>query len=176
MEVLSFIILMLLSLAGYSGGAGGRGGNRTDLKPVVLDLILVALIWTGAIFTRTVYSFNKWLLILVWVVIAAAVGIVAVSFRRLPEQDRAQKRDTEELPPGLFRRVWHRWMGFSKRMGSFQSRIMLSFFFFLVISPVALLIKFLGDPLRIKKTKTSETYWLAREESSAQIGDYRRQF
>jgi hypothetical protein len=175
-EILSYIILILLSLVGYSGGVAGRVGKKIDPKPVVLDLILVAIIWTGAIYSRAVYGFNKWLLILVWVVIAASVGALAVSLRRLPGQDRTQKKGAEELSPGIFRRLWHRWMGFSKRMGSFQSRVMLSFFFFLFISPVALLIKLLGDPLRIKKTKTSESFWLAKGESSTQIEDYRRQF
>lgn len=173
---LSYIILIFLSLMGYSGGAVGRVGKRSDPKPVELDLILVALLWAGAIYSRTQTGFHMWLLILVWVVIAAAVGALAVSFRRLPRQDRSKKGEAEEFAPRIFKRIWHRWMGFSKRMGSFQSRIMLSLFFFIVISPIAVLIKLLGDPLRIKGIKAAETFWLAKEESSDEIEDYRRQF
>jgi hypothetical protein len=171
---LSYIVLILLSLVGYSGGAAGRAGKSMDLKPAVLDLILIVLIWTAAIYSRLTYDFNKWLLILVWVGIAAGVGWIAVSVRKLPKKEGAE--EAVELPAALFKRMWHRWTGFSKRMGSFQSRMMLSFFFFVLISPAALVITMLGDPLQIKKKKAMDTYWLAKTPSSAEIEDFRRQF
>lgn len=174
MEVISYIVLILLSLVGYSGGAAGRAGKRVDLKPVILDLILVALIWAAALYSRITYDFNKWLLILVWVGIAVVVGWTAVSFRKLEKKEKEE--ETEELPGNSFKRVWHRWTGFSKRMGSFQSRVMLSFFFFVIVSPGALIIRVLGDPLSIKGKKTMDTYWSAKTPSSTEIADYRRQF
>jgi hypothetical protein len=176
LEALSYIVLVLLSLVGYSGGATGRAGKSPDLKPMVIDLVLVAFIWTAAFYSRLTYDFNKWLLILVWVGISVVVGIVAVSFRRWPVKDQSHEGEAEELPPGIFKRIWHRWTGFSKRMGSFQSRVMLSFFFFIIVSPAALIIKVLGDPLRIKKKEILETYWLAKTPSSTELEDYRRQF
>ncbi len=176
MEALSYIVLILLSLVGYSGGATGRAGKNTDLKPVILDLILVVLIWTAAIYSRITYDFNKWLMILVWIGISAAIGIAAVFFRRLPRDIESKQEDSEEIPLSFFKRLWFRWTGFSKRMGSFQSRILLSFFFFIFISPAALIIKVLGDPLQIKKKKTMDTYWSTRTQSPAELEDYRRQF
>ena len=173
MEALSYIVLILLSLVGYSGGAAGRAGKRVDLKPNVLDLILVALIWAVALYSRITYDFNKWLLILVWVGIAVAIGWTAASFRKL---EKKEKEEEEELPSGLFKKLWHRWTRFSKRMGSFQSRVMLSFFFFLLISPVALIIRTLGDPLKIKGKKIMSSYWSAKTPGSTEIADYRRQF
>ena len=174
METLSYVVLVLLSLVGYSGGATGRAGKNVELKPVFLDLVLVALIWAVAVYSRLTYDFNKWSLILVWVGISVVVGIVAVSFRRLRKKEKAE--EVEEFPEPLFKRLWHRWLGFSKRMGSFQSRVMLSFFFFALISPAALIIKMLGDPLSIKGKKAMDSYWLARTPSSTEIEDYRRQF
>ena len=176
METLSYIVLVLLSLVGYSGGATGRAGKKVDLKPVLLDLVLVALIWAGAIYSRLTYDFNKWLMILVWIGISAVVGIVAVSFRRLQRENESQQQETMYASSGIFKKVWHRWTGFSKRMGSFQSRIMLSFFFFIIISPAALIIRVVGDPLQIKQKKAMDTYWLAKTPSSTEIEDYRRQF
>jgi Ca2+/Na+ antiporter len=173
-EALSYIVLILLSLVGYSGGATGRAGKRVDLKPVILDLILVALVWAAALYSRITYDFNKWLLILVWVGIAVVVGWTAVSFRRLEKKEKEE--ETEELPGNIFKRIWHRWTGFSKRMGSFQSRVMLSFFFFIIVSPVALIIRVLGDPLKIKKNKVMSSYWSAKTPGSTDIADYRRQF
>lgn len=174
MEALSYIVLVLLSLVGYSGGATGRAGKNVDLKPVLLDLVLVVLIWAVAVYSRLTYDFNKWLSILVWVGISVVVGLVAVSARRLPKMEKAE--EVEDLPETLFKRLWHRWTGFSKRMGSFQSRVMLSFFFFVIVSPAAVLIKVLGDPLSIKRKKAMDTYWLAKTPSSTEIEDYRRQF
>lgn len=176
MEALSYIVLVLLSLVGYSGGATGRAGKSTDLKPVALDLILVILIWAGAVYSRLTLDFNKWLMILVWIAASAVVGILAVALRRLPRGIQPEQGGAEEVPAGFLRRIWHRWRAFSKRMGSFQSRTMLSLFFFVIVSPAAVLIKVLGDPLRIKKTKAMESYWLAKTESPTEIEDYRRQF
>jgi hypothetical protein len=173
-EALSYIVLILLSLVGYSGGAAGRAGKRVDLKPKVLDLILVALIWAAALYSRLTFDVNKWLLILVWLGIAAVIGWTAVSFRKLEKKEKEE--EAEELPSNIVKRLWHRWMRFSKRMGSFQSRVMLSFFFFLLISPVALIIRTLGDPLKIKGKKTMSSYWSAKTPGSTEIDDYRRQF
>jgi hypothetical protein len=175
-EALSYVVLVLLSLVGYSGGATGRAGKNIDLKPVVLDLILVVLIWSAEIYSRLMLDFNKWLMILVWVGASAVVGIVAVTFRRLPRDTPPEQEGMQETASSFFQRFWHRWKAFSRRMGSFQSRVMLSLFFFIIISPAAVLIKGLGDPLRIKKTKAADSYWLTKAESSAELEDFRRQF
>ena len=175
-EALSYIVLVLLSLVGYSGGATGRAGKSADLKPSIYDLILIALIWTAALYSRITYDFNKWLLILVWVGISAVVGIMAVSFRRIHRDTESGQEEGEKIPHTFVKRIWHRWTGFSRRMGGFQSRVMLSFFFFIIVSPVALIIKVLGDPLRIKKKQDMESYWLAKIASSTELEDYRRQF
>ncbi len=176
MEALSYIVLVLLSLVGYSGGAAGKAGKNMDLKPIIADLALVALIWAGAIYSRLAFDLNKWLLILVWIVIGLVVGMVAVSFRKLPVKDESAKEAKPEFSSSVLKRLWQRWTGFSKRMGSFQSRIMLSLFFFVVVSPAAVLIKALGDPLQIKKKKNVETYWSTRTQSPSGLEDFRRQF
>jgi len=69
METISFIVLILLSLVGYSAGAVGKAGKFVELKPRVIDLILVVLIWIGAIYSRVTFDLNKWLLILMWIIL-----------------------------------------------------------------------------------------------------------
>jgi len=71
METLSFIVLILLSLVGYSFGAVAKAGKFIDLKPQIVDLIIVLLIWAGAICSRTIFDLNKWFLILMWVILSA---------------------------------------------------------------------------------------------------------
>jgi hypothetical protein len=176
LEALSFIVLVLLSLVGYSAGAAGRAGKGADLKPALIDLFLVLLIWGGAVFSRLSYDFNKLLLILVWVLISAAIGMVSVSLRRLTRPEKPKQEEPGEHSSALFKRLWEGWKGFSRRMGSFQSRVLLSFFFFLLITPIALLVKAAGDPLRIKKALSKESFWLTRAHTSENLEDFRRQF
>ncbi len=166
METISFIALILLSLVGYSGGAAVRAGRQADLKPVIADLILVLIIWAAAIYTRLAFDFNKWILILLWISASIAVGVVAISFRRL---SRTRESIEEES------RIWRRWQAFSLRMGSFQSRVLLSFFFFVVVFPFAVAVKVLADPLRIKRS-VGNTYWLPKEKIPRDLEEYRRQF
>lgn len=176
MEGLSYIVLILLTLVGYSAGAASRVGKGKDLKPRIPDLILVSLLWAAAVYTRLAYDVNKWLMILVWLGIAFIIGMIAVSVRKWPVAEESGKGRAEDLPSGIFKKLWHRWTVFSKRMGSFQSRVMLSFFFFVIISPVALLITVLGDPLKIKKKRTVQSYWSPKEPSPSGLEDFRRQF
>jgi len=44
MEILSFIVLLLLSLVAYSGGVAGKAGKHIDIKPQLFDLIIILLI------------------------------------------------------------------------------------------------------------------------------------
>lgn len=176
MEALSYVVLILLSLVGYSGGAAARAGKSRDLKPDIADLILVVLIWAAAIYSRLAFDINRWVLILAWIGMAAVLGVVVVSFRKLPAKEGGDEDRAEGLSRGVFKRLWKRWAFFSKRMGSFQSRVMLSLFFFVFISPVAFLITLMGDPLKIKKRKNLETYWSPRAESSGGLEEFRRQF
>jgi hypothetical protein len=176
LEALTYVVLVLLSLVGYSGGATSQAGKNTDLKPVILDLILAVLIWAAAIYCQLTCDFNKWLMILAWIGISAVLGIVTEFFRRLQRRNESKQQQIENLTSALFKRLWHRWVDLSRRMCSFQSRIMLSLFFFILISPAAMMIKVLKDPLQIKKKKVMGSYWSIRTQKSEEFEHYRRQF
>ena len=70
------------------------------------------------------------------------------------------------------------WMTFSVIMGWFMTRLILCILFFVVLTPMALLMKLLGkDLLDMKfKKEPSESYWLARKADESQKPDYTRQF
>jgi hypothetical protein len=89
---------------------------------------------------------------------------------------KGEREEPGEHSRGLFKRWWERWKGFSRRMGSFQSRVLLSLFFFLFITPAALLVRGLGDPLRIKKGAGEESFWKVRAPVRGEFEDFRRQF
>jgi len=177
METLSFIFLILLSLVGYSGGVAAKAGKYADLKPQIVDLIIMLVVWTGAIFSRITFELNKWILILIWVVLSAAIGVITLLFRKLPKEKGSNNKELEEVQKNPIKKLLHTWKNFSKRMGSFQSRIILSLFFFIFVSPFALTVKIFSfsDPLNIKH-QTTKSHWLTKKEIKNDLEQYRRQF
>ena len=70
------------------------------------------------------------------------------------------------------------WMTFAVIMGWFMTRVILCILFFIVVTPMALLLKVLGkDLLNMKFEKdSSHSYWLARNDDDLENRDYRKQF
>lgn len=175
METTSLIVLIILPFVGYSGGAVGKAGKFVDLKPQIIDLILVVIIWAGAIYSRITFDLNKWLLILMWIILSIIIGVLAILFRKLSEENSSRNKELEKVPTNLLKNLWQSWENFSKRMGSFQSRIILSMFYFIFVSPFALAVKMFSDPLRIKH-QSSKSHWLPKKEIKNELEQYRRQF
>jgi hypothetical protein len=178
MEMLSIIILVMLSSAAYSAGAAAKAGKRSDPKPKLIDLALVLLIWTAAVSTRASWHAASWRLIAVWIIVAGLAGYLAVSWRRLPALPKIALDDAALVPSSAAKRIWRAWAAFSRRMGSFQSRVFLSLFFFIIVTPFAVLVKIISDPLRIK-ARTADaraSFWLAKREATLSGDEFRRQF
>jgi hypothetical protein len=175
MATLTYVALVLLSLLGYSGGAAGKAGKRIDLKPKIMDLVLMIVIWAGAIYSRMTLDLHKWLLILIWLILAFIMGVLAVSLRELPEKTELHRKDSPTKQENIFKRLWQRWNDFSKRIGAFQSRIILSFFFFVLVSPFAIAVRMFSDPLRLKYRRLA-SWWIPKKETKNELEPFRRQF
>ena len=66
------------------------------------------------------------------------------------------------------------WFKFGILLGSIVSPIVMGAVFFIVVTPVGLIMRFLGkDLLRINKNKTISTYWINRDK---QIKTMKKQF
>ena len=66
------------------------------------------------------------------------------------------------------------WMKFGIFLGSIVSPFVMGVVFFMVVTPVGLIMRFLGkDLLRINKSKFVSTYWISREK---QDNTMKRQF
>lgn len=178
MEALSFIILILLCLVGYCLGAAWKAGKSRELKPQIIDLILILLIWAGAIFSRIALDLNKWLMILVGAVISSIVGILAIWPRHLPQERPSKSSLTEEkkVPKNLVLKIWRSWKNFSLRAGAFQSRIILSLFYFIFVTPFAVVVRVSSDPLKIKAGSKSGPRWFPKKEPSDDLDNFKRQF
>ena len=174
MDIISFIALILLSLVGYSGGAVGVVGKSVNLKPQIIDLILIGTVWTGAIYSRITLNVNKWVLILVWIAFSIIMGILTISFRKLTKENQSTN-DVRTMKTNTIKKLYQSWKNFSERMGNFQNRIILSLFFFIFVSPFALAMKIFSDPLKIKKRR-KKSHWLPKKEMKIELEQFRRQF
>jgi len=175
MEILSFVALILLSLVGYSGGVVGKAGKSVEIKPQIVDLFLLLFLWTAGVFSKSTFALNKWLLILSWIVLAILLGVCRAFFRKKTMDISFALEKPDDLRSGLMRKLWTQWKHFGHRMGSFQSRVLLSFFFFIIVSPFALAVKWFSDPLGIKRQK-HDTHWNIRRDEKLDIEQFRRQF
>ena len=171
--------------AGGEGSQTGPGGHGTFreggieesptgtaekevLEPGLLDLAIILVIWSVAIYSRATVGWNRWLFILLGVAVGFVAGYLSFWSRALKESSPSLK-DKEKT------RLWPMWKAFSKRMGGFQSRVFLSFMYFIFVFPFALAVKLFSDPLAIKKAVRA-SFWVEKKETSEQLDDYRRQF
>ena len=73
----------------------------------------------------------------------------------------------------MFKELWQRWVKVAKIIGDFQARLMLSFFYLIVILPIGLIARLCADPLALKKSRAS---WDSRKSAPSRLEDARRQF
>jgi len=175
MEVISFIVLILLSMFGYTVGAVARAGKSAQLKLQIVDLILILVIFGGAIYSRVVLDWNKWLIILIWVALSGLIGVLATWPRKFPERKNSIDDSLKKNSRNPLKRLWRNWSDFAKRTGSFQSGVILSLLFFTIVLPFALAVRLLSDPLKLKY-RGNKSHWLNRPETEVNLEQFRRQF
>ncbi len=80
------------------------------------------------------------------------------------------------FPNGL-RHVYIAWMSIAIVLGFAVSNVILTFFFFLVVTPIGLVARLFGkDFLRLKLNPQATTYWIPREHREKQPAEYEQQF
>jgi hypothetical protein len=80
--------------------------------------------------------------------------------------------------PKALKQVYLLWMTLAIVLGFVVSTVLLTFFFFLVITPIGLVARLVGkDFLSLKLDRAASTYWLRRESKAGKTpADYERQF
>lgn len=71
-------------------------------------------------------------------------------------------------------RAWERWKVVAHAIGTFQARVLLSVFYFLVVPPFALIVK-VKDPLGLRRRKRAGG-WIERPVVDVSFESARRQF
>jgi hypothetical protein len=165
MELIAELALVLLTLVGYSSGSVLGAKGRTAV-PGIADLLVVGAMWVTAL--ATCNAFGKWSAIGIWLIVGLALGAV-LAWARAAGYPTSQ-------PPNADGGLWNTWGGFARRMGNYQSRVLMAFVFFTVVLPFGLGVTFLADPLKIKRTHSSSNWQPKELALKPSIDEARRQF
>lgn len=140
MDSIAGLALVLLALVGYSSGSVLGAKERTAV-PGVADLLIIIVMWMAALATRN--ALGKWSAIGAWLVIGLVLGAILAWVRAdsYPKARSVNKGGS----------LWNAWKDFARKMGNYQSRVLMAFVYFLVVLPFGLGVTLLGDPLRIKR-------------------------
>lgn len=77
----------------------------------------------------------------------------------------------------MLRQLWNRWLVLARKIGNFQSRILLTLFYFFVVTPFGLLVRGLSDPLHLRrKAGSTSSRWISRQTHDVDLTASRRQY
>ena len=75
----------------------------------------------------------------------------------------------------MLKALWHGWLVVARKIGEFQSRIILSLIYFIVMAPFALAIRLFSDPMRLRGNPS--WHWLPRDaRSQPSLSSAKQQF
>jgi hypothetical protein len=168
-----WLALILLSLFGYSTGTVLAAGRERNPKPAGRDLIAIPFMWAIVVGLYVVLGLERWATLLAGLAAGFACGWVLG--RIAPAAQPATSLAPKDEGGGAFlRRLWRRWKRFAARLGDFQSRVILGYFYFVVFLPFGLLVRWAVDPLRLRRPLAS--FWVERPVASGELDDARSQF
>jgi hypothetical protein len=79
--------------------------------------------------------------------------------------------------PRALKQVYIGWMTVAFVLGFIISHVILSLFFYLIITPTGLIARlFRKDFLSLKQDRQSASYWIQRHDDEKTLADYERQF
>ena len=74
--------------------------------------------------------------------------------------------------PTVLRRLWQGWKRVGRKIGDFQARVLLTLFYFVILAPFAVVVRFTADPLGLKRSGG----WHPVVNTGAPLERARRQF
>lgn len=79
-----------------------------------------------------------------------------------------------EPAAGLLRRAWERWKRIAHAIGVFQTRLIMSLLYFVIVLPLGLVVRVVGDPLGLRKPAGSN--WQRLEPHPRSLESAHQQF
>jgi hypothetical protein len=172
MELLTALATVLMTLVGYSTGVV-LAGRHKNLVPGLLDLVLVVVLWVAVLPLRQ--GVGEGFTVMTGLLIGGAAGATTAALRSSrPAHRYVQPEVVTRDPGGRAAGWWQHWKEFAVRMGNFQSRMMMGFFYFGVVTPFALLSKLSRDPLA--RRPSGGSFWLECPPSSSRLERAKNQF
>jgi hypothetical protein len=80
------------------------------------------------------------------------------------------------LAPSILGPVQRGWMAFAMVLGHINTRIILTALYYLVMTPVGLVMRLFRDPLDRSLKDTRDSQWIRREQQPVDVARYERQF
>ncbi|MFO7536508.1 MAG: hypothetical protein R6X32_00435 [Chloroflexota bacterium] len=171
MNTLSAIALVMLVMVGYSAGVTAVARYKHP-HPTLVDLGQIGLLWALAFVARPIVG-HGWSLPL-WTATAFFVAWLSANRRyRYFSPNRAAVPLTRQHPR-LWGRLWQRWSAFAAEMGEFQSRLLMGFFYFFLVTPFGLGARLFSDMLGLKRP-SAPSAWHARPPVAATLEEVKRQ-
>lgn len=152
-------------MAGWSAGAALAARRRLPV-PGIADLVLLPALWTAL--ALLIGDSAHW----TRAGVSAGAGLAAGFLLSLPRAASFPGMRREAGIRGS--RLLCSWRRFAIRMGSFQGRLVLGFFYFTVMMPFSLVVRLAGDPLALRRRVS--TGWSPWNTASSGMDDCRRQF
>ena len=78
--------------------------------------------------------------------------------------------------PNLLKPIYFVWMTFAAILGWVMTRVILSIVFYLILTPIGLITKILGEDFLALKKLPSDSYWNQRDSSKELNQNYEKQF
>lgn len=78
--------------------------------------------------------------------------------------------------PILLKPIYFVWMVFAAILGWIMTRVILSLVFYLIITPIGLITRIIGEDFLALKKKNLDSYWNHRDSSIELNQDYEKQF
>ena len=78
--------------------------------------------------------------------------------------------------PAILKPIYIVWMVFALILGWLMTRVILSLVFYLIMTPIGLLTRLLGEDFLALKKSNSESYWNNRDSNHEMNQDYEKQF
>ncbi len=77
----------------------------------------------------------------------------------------------------MLRKLWSHWLTLARKIGQFQSRIILTLFYFVFVTPFGLGVRLLADPLHIRRRSIShaQTGWQPRTTRDVDLASGQKQ-
>jgi hypothetical protein len=167
-DFLGVLALILLTLVGYSVGRVVVN-LKVKVVPHLADLILVVILWVGALWTRQ--PLGKGWAIIIWSLVGGIAGVLASLFLRGGQAVENPSPQTTNF----LKRAWESWLVFIRRMGDFQSRMLLGFFYFVIVLPFGLFVRLTSDPLQLRKGSRNSC-WHVMPASQTELDEARKQY